>query len=364
MQPRHRTAFPALILLAALIASCGAPSSPSDGGVVLEGRVVGATAASVATAAQAGTSRALAEVITVTVAEAPSIATTVDADGTFTLRGLPEGAFTLVFSRAGVTLGSVAFDGVAPNQEITVTIRVDPAGVTVLEQRRNGISHGDVELEGLVAEVLRLDPAGESRFLVKGRTVVARAGVTAIREGGRGRSAADVTVGRRVHVKGVFLPLENGAQPILAHEIKLQGSGDDGPGDDDDQDQDDDDGDGDDDGDDGDDEDDGDDDDDGGTGQTCALSGGSVGSRVELEGTVTGGSSGAFTMRTQGNRSTVPIDVEAAGAEFKCNGPGSPTIGECKARLKDGAKVHVSGSVLSCDLDSAAVRASRVMIQK
>jgi len=43
--------------------------------------------------------------------------------------------------------------------------------------------HGDVEIEGLVSAVLLLDPVGESRFTIDGKTVVARPGETAIREG-------------------------------------------------------------------------------------------------------------------------------------------------------------------------------------
>jgi hypothetical protein len=67
--------------------------------------------------------------------------------------------------------------------------------------------------------------------LIDGYTVIARPGVTAIREGNRARSVADVTAGRQVHVKGEWLPMGTGSsQPVLAHEIKLQGAGDDGGG--------------------------------------------------------------------------------------------------------------------------------------
>ena len=55
--------------------------------------------------------------------------------------------------------------------------------VTVVEQRRNGIGHGDLEIEGRVDSVMTLNPAGESRFVIDGHTVVARPGETAIREG-------------------------------------------------------------------------------------------------------------------------------------------------------------------------------------
>jgi hypothetical protein len=325
-------------LIPIALAGCGGPSSPSDAGVVLQGRVVGAQAATTAVAARAGTGRTATETITVTVLEMPDITTTVSADGTFTLRGLPEGDFTLVFSSGGTTVGTVEFDEVKPNQEITVTVRVEPTGVVVVEERRNGIGHGDLELEGLVTEVLLLVPTGESRFVIDDHTVVARLGQTAIREGDTRRSVEDVTVGRRVHVKGVYLPVENGVQPVLAYEIKLQ--------DDDDDDGDDD---------EGDDED---------APRTCIISGGQVGRGIELEGNVMSGDSAGFVMRVQGNRASAPVDVQAAGATYKCNGPGSPTVAECQARVVGGAKVHVSGTLQQCTQTSALVRASRVMIQK
>ena len=94
--------------------------------------------------------------------------------------------------------------------------------MTLVEEKRNGIGHGDLEIEGLVQQVLLLDPAGDSRFLIDGRTVVARPGQTAIREGNSARTVSDVTVGRRVHVKGTWLPAEGATQAVLASEIKLQ----------------------------------------------------------------------------------------------------------------------------------------------
>ncbi len=206
-------------LLGLLIADCGqGPTGPS-GDVVLRGSVVGGVSVSQASAA-AGRAQA-GSTITVSVQENPAITATVGSDGTFTLRGLPEGSFTLVFRRDGVTLGTLSFSAVSPNQEIMITVRVSGDTVVLVDERRNGIGHGDVEIEGLVEAVLQLNPAGESRFTIAGKTVVARPGQTAIREGNTARSVADVTVGRQVHVKGVWS--EQPAQIVLASEIKLQG---------------------------------------------------------------------------------------------------------------------------------------------
>src|SRR5437773_4063013 len=202
-----RLVYASILTVAAfvLMACGGNPASPSRDGIVLRGTGVGASAFG-ASALSVGTATAPAEVVTVMVEENHAITTTVGADGSFTLRGLPEGGFHLVFSSGGVTLGTLAFSEVKPNQEITVTVQVSGSTVTLLEDRRNGIGHGDVEIEGLVSAVLLLDPVGDSRFMIDGKTVVARPGETAIREGNKARTVADVTVGHQVHVKGVWLP--------------------------------------------------------------------------------------------------------------------------------------------------------------
>lgn len=212
----------AVVCLAAFGAACGGnPAGPSPSeGVVLDGTVVGGTAA-LAFHASAG-STAGADAITVTCHDNTAITATVGADGRFTLRGLPAGGFTLDFKQGATPLGSLSFSEVKPNQEITITIALSGTTVTLVEQKRNGIGHGDLEIEGLVQQVLLLNPSGDSRYLIDGRTVVARPGQTAIREGNVARTVSDVTVGRRVHVKGTWLPVEGTTQPVLASEIKLQ----------------------------------------------------------------------------------------------------------------------------------------------
>lgn len=228
MDALRRLAFFLAPLVAALVlAACGgggsSPTGPSGAtGVTLVGNVVGADAG---TSSQRSLSSLPAgTTLVVTVQENPAITTTVGSDGSFTLRGLPEGGFTLVFSLNGSVIATLSFAEVRPNQEITITVALSGATLTLMEQRRNGIGHGDVEIEGLVEQVLALDPAGESRYVIDGYMVVARPGETAIREGNRARSVTDVSVGRRVHVKGVFIPSETrGGQAVLAQEIKLQG---------------------------------------------------------------------------------------------------------------------------------------------
>lgn len=238
-----------------------------------------------------------------------------------------------MFSRDGALIGTVTLDDVRSNQEIVIKVTISPTGVTLVDEQRNGIGHGDLEIEGRVDQVLFLSMSGESRFLIDGRTVVARPGQTAIREGNSSRIAADVTLGRRVHVKGTYLPAEGGAQPVLALEIKLQGSsGGNGPG-----------------------------------ASACMINGGRAGDRIELEGDVVSGNASSFLLRVQGNRASNPVQVDGGSTSFECtprSGPNAPTPAQCRASVSSGAKVHVSGVLWSCDASSALVGASTVRVQK
>lgn len=336
-----RSSLAALVVAAVfLLTACGgspaspSPLAPAASGVTVVGLVVGASGS--AAGAEVGAASVPAGLV-VSLRENPAVAVPVAADGSFTLRGLPGGSFTLVFLLAGSEVGSLPFTGLAPNQELSLTVALSSAGVVLLEQRRNGIGHGEVELEGRVEAVLVVDLAGDSRFTIAGRTVVARPGETAIREGHRARTAAEVTVGYRVHVKGVWLAVEAGGQPVLAHEIKLQ-------------------------------EDEEEQDGEGGDGDPdCAISGGRVGDRIELQGSVQSGSPTAFALRVEGKRARSPVAVDAASARFECSpsgGPNAPTPAQCQASVVAGARVHVKGSLTACSATSAAVRASSVRVQK
>jgi hypothetical protein len=313
---RIRSVVVLLTFAAAVLTACGGNPAGSDGqGIVVRGTVQGA--GTLRAASVGGTSAAT---VTVTVLENSSISTTVAGDGSFTLRGLPEGGFTLIFT-SGTEIGRLSFSEVKPNQEITLTVQVSSSGVVLLEEQRNGIGHGDVEIEGNVTQVIALNPTGESRFLINGRTVVARPGQTAVREGDRSRNIEDVTLDRHVHVKGTWLPMEGSIQPVLAQEIKLQG--DDGQGDDTQ-----------------------------GPGKTnCA-----VGQKVEVEGPISAKSGSTITVNQQGK------------GLFACE-VGSATIRKGNttytlAQLTTGWRVHVSGTGMGLSGNVCNVSASEVKVQQ
>jgi len=343
----------ALVLGMMTLTACGGgssnPTGPSSAGAVtLNGSVVGGVGASTSSLAMGVTSTSttlmVPSAITVSVAESPGMSTPVGADGSFTLRGLPTGSFTLVFTRDGARIGTLSFTAVLPNQELNITISVSSTSLVLLEEQRNGIGHGDLEIEGSVEQVLLLSPSGDSRFIIHSHTVVVRPGQTVIREGNAVRGPADLTVGRSVHVKGAWLPAEGATQPVLASEITIQtGDGQDTPkpspsptptptprAD-------------------------------------CMIEGGTTGRDIELEGTIASGNASSFKLSVDGARSSNPVDVLAGGASLQCtpaSGPNAPTPAQCSASVKAGAKVHVSGTLNSCSAASAQVSASRVQVQK
>jgi hypothetical protein len=97
---------------------------------------------------------------------------------------------------------------------------------------------------------------------------------------------------------------------------------------------------------------------------SCGVNGASLGQGIELEGNVSSGNSSAFKLSVNG-RAGFPIDVNAGSASYKCIGQAKTSSeAECKAAVKSGAKVHVSGSLASCTATSATVTASEVKVQK
>jgi hypothetical protein len=164
--------------------------------------------------------QAAGDPIEVHVLSDPAIKATVGADGSFTLRGLPAGSFTLVFMQGTTEVGRLVFAEVAANQQITISVKLVEAEIVLVDEDRRGIGNAGVEIEGLVDNVITVSTTGDSRFVIASRSVVARPGVTAIREGNTRKTVEDVTVGRRVHVKGTTV---EGSTDVLAFEIKLQG---------------------------------------------------------------------------------------------------------------------------------------------
>ena len=230
----HRTIWTllAVALLSFLVVSCGgsSPTSPSQDGVNLSGQFVSDGRSPLALRAQSAK-----DLVGVTVEVLDSdgndtgIRVAVSSNGSFTLRGLPEGAFTLIFrDESGNRIGRIRFKEVMPNQQLSILVDLNDDGtVSLLMEKRNGIGHGDVELEGMASDVQLEDGhANNGTLRVNGELVVSSGGETAIRKGNRRMNLEDVE-GERVHVKGEWRMMDDGTQVVFAREIKIQEEDDD-----------------------------------------------------------------------------------------------------------------------------------------
>jgi len=206
----------ALMLLAMAACGSGGGSSAQDS-AAKSAIVIGKMAAGKSIIAKADT-----DPVKVHVLSDPAIEATVGSDGSFTLRGLPEGGFVLVFTQGGAEVGRLPFGMVAPNQQITITVQLVSGEVVLVDEDRRGIGDAGVELEGPVQNVIAASLTADSRFVIAGKEVVARPGVTAIRQGNTGKTVNDVKAGQQVHVKGTKVA---SSTDVLAYEIVIQDSG-------------------------------------------------------------------------------------------------------------------------------------------
>ena len=81
--------------------------------------------------------------MTVHVKQDPSIETSVKSNGTFTLKGIPSGAVTLVFRIDGRVISAITLRDVRRNQEIRIVVELtDDLRVVLVSQDRDQVSLG------------------------------------------------------------------------------------------------------------------------------------------------------------------------------------------------------------------------------
>lgn len=215
-----KTGWAAVLLAAALTTACGGDGpTGASGGIspTVRGQFVGDVFLG---AAGVSALSGVADDIIVRVVEDPAVSVKVDADGAFTLRGLPAGQFTLLFTQGGTVIGTQTFDSVQPNHEITILVEVVDGEVVVLDEKRTGIGHGDIEIQGDIDKIVNLSTSGESKIVVDGKTVIIKPGETAIRRGNTAVPVTELKDGMQVHVKGVWV--EGSATDVIAWEVKIQ----------------------------------------------------------------------------------------------------------------------------------------------
>ncbi len=166
-----------------------AASSPAAGAAI-SGVVLGAAAAPSAQLS------AVTSGLTVTIA-GTGIVAPVDSSGRFTLSGVPEGDAQLQFSGTGVS-ATVTVSGVGANEKIQITVTISGSIATLETQQRAGHDNR-TEVEGKIESV----DASARSVRVAGMAVAVGTD-TVIRRGSSVLTFADLTVGSRIHARGVL----------------------------------------------------------------------------------------------------------------------------------------------------------------
>jgi hypothetical protein len=202
----------AAFVVASACSSSNNPSSPSPtAGIVVNGSiVVPGTGGSTSGLSGPSVNGSVPAGLTITVV-GTSITVTVNANGTFTINGVPAGNVDLRLNGPGLS-ALVSLLELQTGQTITVTITLDGTTASLDSDRRQGPS-GE-ELEGRVESLPPTTAAGT--FVVAGRTVTTN-GSTTFTMQGQPAAFADLAIGQRVHVKGT-----PGTTSLLATSVNIQ----------------------------------------------------------------------------------------------------------------------------------------------
>jgi hypothetical protein len=241
-----RTARCLIVLIAAAAMwRCGSsPTSPSGGGVKLQGVVLQDATAASARPGVSAQSATKAGKIVVTVQENPSLSVTVSGNGTFEIQGLPAGGFTLVFTVNGVTAGQITITAVSEGTTVKIVVRVAEQEVELVDMETEGddeTGSGDqgtktclieggkvgsgIELEGNVDS----GSSGQFKLRVNGNRSsglvdVAASGASYKCNGDKGGSdcKANLKPGAKVHVRGNLTSCSTSAAAVTATEVMIQ----------------------------------------------------------------------------------------------------------------------------------------------
>jgi hypothetical protein len=239
---RRKAIHWASALAAALIAAgCGgsSPTSSAGGGVAVQGVVMSANA-SVSAADTRSTATTQASKITVRV-DGTSLAVDVSASGTFVIKGIPSGTFTLVFLVDGVEIGRIEVTA-ADGSEVKIVVQVESSQLQVINLQVDGKDETDttksascgvnggtlgqsIELEGDVTSgssadfMLSVQGRASFPFEVK----ASNASFTCV---GSSKSASDckstVKAGAQVHVSGTLSACTTSSATVTASDVKVQ----------------------------------------------------------------------------------------------------------------------------------------------
>lgn len=205
-----------MLTLAGGVAACSSSmTSPSTTGATITGSVSASSPSSGPADELAFADSAAADstpVLVVTV-EGTKIQVTADANGNFTLTGVPVGDIKLRFRGTGVD-SIVIVPAVEGGQTITIVVTITGGSAELDLDDRSGTADGLLQLEGRIESLPPVTAA--DTFILNGKTVVTNTS-TVFTDHGSNTTFAALAVGVRVHVAGTA-----SGDTIVASKVMIQ----------------------------------------------------------------------------------------------------------------------------------------------
>jgi len=236
-----------VVVAAAVVAgACGgeSPSSPSGGGVVVQGVVLGDGAA-VSASSGVPVAAAKSQKLTVKV-EGSSITVEVSANGTFELKGVPAGTFTLVFLADGVEIGRIVVSA-EEGSEVKIVVQVKDSVLVLVEIKVESSGSGPspspssspgsclvsggtigrgIELEGNVTsgdyKAFTMSAAGVTGLVDVSAEAASFRCIGSAKVASDAECKLSVKSPAKVHVRGALMTCSSAKAGVTASEVKVQ----------------------------------------------------------------------------------------------------------------------------------------------
>jgi hypothetical protein len=232
------------VVAAAVLVGCGgkSPSSPSSGTVVVQGVVLG-DGATLSASSGVPVAAGKSQKVTVKV-DGTSIVVEVSANGTFEIKDIPSGTFTLVFLVDGVEIGRVVVTA-EEGSEVKIVVQVKDSILVLIEIKVEGSGPGPspspaaaaclinggkvgqgIELEGNVAsgdeKLFQMSAAGATGLVDVSAAAATFRCIGSAKTPTDAECRASVKSGAKVHVRGTLMTCSLAKAEVTASEVKVQ----------------------------------------------------------------------------------------------------------------------------------------------
>jgi hypothetical protein len=232
------------VAAAVVVGACGgeSPSSPSSGTVLVQGVVLG-DGASVSASSGVPIAAAKNQKVTVKV-DGTSITAEVSANGTFEIKDIPSGTFTLIFLVDGVEIGRVVVTA-EEGSEVKIVVQVKDSVLVLVEIKVESGSSGPgpspsptsclvnggrvgqgIELEGNVAsggyQLFAMSAAGATGLVDVSAAAASFRCIGGAKTPTEAECKLSVKAGAKVHVRGTLMTCSTAKAEVTASEVKVQ----------------------------------------------------------------------------------------------------------------------------------------------